>query len=66
MFIQTIKYRIVEKGEWFNGWYVGESENSDNSLLLDERFNQLDNCLIWDWQEDYRNYFKIDVPFERK
>lgn len=66
MFIQAIKYRIVEKGRWLNGWYIGESENSNKSLLLDENFQSLDCSLIWDWQEDPRNYFKINIPFERK
>ena len=66
MFIQTIKYQIVEKGEWLNGWYIGEAENTNKSKLLDENFQPLDYSLIWNWTEDRQNYFKIDVPFERK
>ena len=35
MFIEGIKFKRNKDSEWENGYYIGENEDSDKSVIID-------------------------------
>lgn len=58
MIIKTILFQVERDGEWIGGYYVGEYDGSDKSIILTGDFKAYEGE-IWDYKADY----KINISF---
>lgn len=51
MYIEKIRFKRETKSEWEEGFYVGETEKSENSVILDSKYQPIgraeDGCRVW-------------------
>lgn len=63
MFVESIKYKKEENSEWERGYYVGQTDNCDKSVILDSNYRPLekddDGCSVWDYRADTNNWIHI-------
>ncbi len=63
MFVESIRFKREKDSEWERGYYVGETENCENSTILDERYQPLqkdeNGCSVWDYKTDITNWIHI-------
>lgn len=63
MFVESIIFKRKEDSKWENGFYVGETENCENSVILDAKYQPIekaeDDSWIWDYKADVTNWIQI-------
>lgn len=63
MYIESIKFKREKNSEWEKGYYVGETDNCENSVILDKNFRPLqrdeNGCDVWDYGIDVENRILI-------
>lgn len=63
MYISSIKFKRDEISEWESGFYVGETDNCENSVILDSRYKPVekdeDGCSVWDYRETNRIHLRF-------
>jgi hypothetical protein len=42
MFVESIKFKREENSEWERGYYIGQTDNCDKSVILDSNYKPLD------------------------
>lgn len=61
MFVESIRFKRTERSEWEKGYYIGETDNSRKSVILDKNYvpitdysheNEEDNKYVWDYHTD--------------
>ena len=62
MYIKGIVFKREEDSEWEEGYYVGEYENCENSIILDERFQPAvdSNNMVLDYKPNIRKPLTIN------
>lgn len=58
MYIESIKFKREKDSEWEIGYYIGDTDNSDNSTILDSKYKPVLNQL-WDYKTDLNNWFQL-------
>lgn len=63
MFVESIKFKREENSEWERGYYIGQTDNCDKSVILDLNYKPLDKdedgCTVWDYCTDTTNWIHI-------
>lgn len=64
MFVEGIKIKITKDSEWERGYYIGDTDNSNNSTFLDSNYQPIlrdeNNILkIWDYCTDLDNWIQF-------
>lgn len=63
MYVQSIKYQLEERGEWERGYYIGDTDNSENSTFLDKNYQPLkrdeSGCAVWNYRTDTDNWIQF-------
>lgn len=63
MFVESIKFQREKGSELEKGYYVGETDNCENSVILDEKFQPLpkdeNGCSVWNYWSDTDNWIHI-------
>lgn len=63
MFVESIKFKREENSEWERGYYIGQTENCDKSVILDANYKPLDKdqdgCSVWDYRTDTNNWIHL-------
>lgn len=63
MFVESIKFKREKDSEWERGYYIGETDNCENSVILDEKYQPLSKdekgCSVWDYRIDIENWIHI-------
>ncbi len=63
MFIESIRFKRNEKSEWERGYYVGETDNCENSVILDSKYQPLEKdeegYRVWDYHTDTINRIQL-------
>lgn len=63
MFVESIVFKRKEDSKWEKGFYVGETENSENCVILDAKYQPVekleDGSWIWDYKTDVTNWIQI-------
>lgn len=62
MFVESIEFKRTKDSEWERGYYVGKTDNSDKSVILDENYQPLekiDGCSVWDYHTDTTNWVQF-------
>jgi len=53
MYVTSIIFKRAKDSKWEYGYYIGETDNSENSTLLDCNFKPIvtnyENNAPWDW-----------------
>ena len=66
MYIESIKFKRHEDSQWEEGYYIGDTDNSNKSIMVDRNFNELkkdkDGCRCY----DYRVTGDICIQFPSK
>ena len=57
MFIESIKFKREQNSEWEKGFYVGETDNCENSVILDAKYQPLE--MAWNYETDMTNWIHI-------
>lgn len=57
MFIESIKFKREQNSEWEKGFYVGETDSCENSVILDEKYQPLETA--WNYETDITNWIHI-------
>lgn len=63
MFVQSIIFKRMEYSNWEKGYYIGETDNCDKSVILDSNYKPLEKdengCDVWDYKPDIENPINI-------
>lgn len=63
MYLTSIKYQEKEHGKWKRGYYIGDTDNSENSVFLDEKYQPLlkneEGFQVWDYHVDTDNWIQF-------
>lgn len=63
MYIESIKFKREDKSEWERGYYVGETDNCKNSVILDANYQPIERdnegCGVWDYHTDTENWIQL-------
>lgn len=63
MYIESVIYQKEEKGEWLKGWYVGETDNCKNSIILDKEYQPLsrndEGFQVWNYTTDTSKFVQL-------
>ena len=57
MYIESIKFKREENSDWERGYYIGETDNCENSVILDDKYQPLskNDCKGWEYITDIEN-----------
>lgn len=63
MYVESIKFKREKDSEWERGYYIGDTDNSEKSVILDKDYKPLDRdmngCSIWDYCTDITNWIQF-------
>ena len=63
MFVESIKFRRTETSEWEKGYYVGDTDNSAKSVILDKDYKPVtdyeNNVYVWDYHTDIDKWIQF-------
>ena len=63
MYIESIEFKREKDSQWERGYYVGETDNCKNSVLLDSKYQPIKNseesCGVWDYRTDTENWIQL-------
>jgi hypothetical protein len=63
MFVESIVFKRKKDSDWERGYYVGDTDNSEKSVILDMNYNPLEkdeeNCSVWDYHTDTTNWIQL-------
>lgn len=63
MFVESIKFKREPDSDWERGYYVGDTDNSSKSILLDEDYTPLEcdefGHTVWDYKPDTENWIQF-------
>jgi hypothetical protein len=56
MFLESIKFKREKDSEWERGYYIGKTDNSEMSVILDRNYKPVPRdakgCDCWDYITD--------------
>ena len=65
MYIESIVFKREESSEWEKGYYIGDTDNSSRSIIVDKNYNPLTKdekgSSCWDYRTDIDNWLTIRV-----
>lgn len=70
MFVESIEFKRRKESEWEKGYYIGKTDNSEYSVILDREYKPLlrdeEGCYCWDYRVDTDSWiqFRCDDKFE--
>ena len=60
MFVESILFKREKHSKWEEGYYIGATDNCDNSVILDRNYVPLmrdeNGCLCWDYHPNVDNW----------
>lgn len=63
MFVESIKFKREYGSEWEDGYYVGETDNCKNSVILDAKYQPLpkdeNGCSVWDYKSNIDHWIQF-------
>jgi hypothetical protein len=63
MFVESIQFKRTKESEWERGYYVGDTDNSNKSVVLDINYIPLhkdeEGCNCWDYHTDTENWIQF-------
>ncbi|MBU5333581.1 hypothetical protein KQI61_15385 [Anaerocolumna aminovalerica] len=58
MFVESIKFQREQGSEWERGYYIGDTDNSNKSTILDANYKPVLERL-WDYHTDTDNWVQL-------
>lgn len=55
MFIESIRFKRDKDSDWEKGLYIGETDNCENSVILDAKFQPLETA--WNYETDVKGIY---------
>ena len=64
MFVESIKFKRESNSSWERGYYVGDTDNSSKSVILDKDYKPIERdelgCLkVWDYHTNTENWIQF-------
>ena len=64
MYVESIKFKRTKDSKWERGYYIGDTDNSMDSTLLDSKYqpllrNEKGHLNIWDYTTDLDNWIQF-------
>ncbi len=63
MYIESIRFKRKKDSEWEKGYYIGETDNCENSVILDEKYQPIpkdeNGYRVWDYKTNMENWIHI-------
>ena len=69
-YIESIVFKREESSEWEKGYYIGDTDNSSRSIIVDKNYSPLakdeGGSSCWDYRTDIDNWLTIRVQEDFK
>lgn len=66
MYLESIKFKRTKVSEWERGYYLGDTDNSDKSIIVDSNFKEVPKdetgCRTWNYCTDTANWIQYRCP----
>lgn len=63
MFVESIRFQREKNGKWERGYYVGETDNCEHSVILDSNYQPLpkdeNGYEVWNYHTDTTNWIQF-------
>lgn len=63
MYVESIRFKRTEFSNWERGYYVGDTDNSNKSVILDKEYKPLpydkEGFRVWDYHTDTENWIQL-------
>ena len=72
MYVTSILFKREKESKWEQGYYIGDTDNSVNSTILDKNYQPLqkdeNGCSIWEYTINIKNriQFRCEEPKEEQ
>ena len=63
MYVESIEFRRTKDSDWEKGYYVGSTDNSEHSIILDKYYKPIEEDengnYCWDYRTDIENWIQL-------